>query len=53
MEKHSIRVLDLKDSSGSLTDKEYWRRQSVEARLSAVEELRLQFGKLLNLESLE
>jgi hypothetical protein len=46
MEKHSIRVFDLKDSSGSLMDKEYWRRQSVEARLSAVEELRLQFGKL-------
>jgi len=46
MEKRNIRVLDLKDSTGSLSDREFWERQSVEARLSAVEELRLQFGKL-------
>jgi hypothetical protein len=46
MDVRDIRVLDLKESSGSLKDREYWRRQSVEARLSAVEELRLQFAKL-------
>jgi hypothetical protein len=46
MEKRSVRVFDLKDPSAFRGDSEYWQQQSMDARLSAVEELRLQFGKL-------
>ena len=46
MELRHIRIVDLKDPGEFVRNKEYWQSQSGEARLSAVEELRLQFGKL-------
>jgi hypothetical protein len=46
MDTQHVRVVSLKDPTHAKNDKEYWQHRSIEARLNAVEELRLQFGKL-------
>jgi hypothetical protein len=45
MSEIAIHTYDLKDPRQAMDDRQYWRKRSAEERLSAVEELRRQFGK--------
>lgn len=44
MHEPPIRIYDLRDSRQYDQDQEYWQGRSQEERLSAVEELRRQYG---------
>jgi hypothetical protein len=45
MPKGVIHTYNLKDPRQGKDDRQYWRERSAEERLSAVEDLRRQFGK--------
>ena len=46
MEKTPIQIYSLKDPRQQVQEREYWRTRPAEERVSAVEVLRCQFGKL-------